>query len=124
MSALNSRIATAPMMSTDASPEWAREKTEAWLRRLPELSDAELTDVSMSAIHESAFWISRNGNHEHEHAKASACYHESERRKVAAGHAPECRPRTIYSLAHARVMRESGYTPSPIGKCSCGRGDS
>lgn len=120
MSDLVEIVGAVAMREFEASPDWAREKTEAWLRRLPELSDDELLGVSMSAIYESAFWISRNGNHEHEHAKCSACYHEAERRKVAAGHSESCRARTIYSVAHARTMRESGYTPGPLGACTCG----
>lgn len=113
-------IGSVALREFEASPAWAREETEAWLRQLPELSDAELLDASMALIHESAFWNSRSGNHEHVHAKCSATYHEAERRKVAEGHAEDCRARTIYSVAHARVMREAGYTPSPLGACSCG----
>ncbi|REF00373.1 hypothetical protein [Thermomonospora umbrina] len=31
----------------------------------------------------------------------------------------ECRGSTLYAEAHARVMREHRYTPSPTAPCTC-----
>lgn len=59
------------------------------------------------------------GNYWAEHCRATACAHESRRRHRAAGHDEDCHGPTIYSRAHARLMRDHGYTPTPDGECHC-----
>jgi hypothetical protein len=92
----------------------------AWARKLPKLSDAEFLAQCGVAIHDSALVNSFRGNWEHEHFKASACYHEAQRRHVAAGHSKDCRGTCLYGQAHARVMRGQGHEPSPTTECTCG----
>lgn len=91
-----------------------------WASRLRDLSDDEFMGETLSAIHGSALVNSWRGNWEHEHFKASACHTEAKRRHVAAGHSDGCRGDTIYGRAHARLMRDHGYTPQPHLDCTCG----
>ncbi len=90
-----------------------------WARNLPTLSDDEFTNLTASAIYDSALVSRFRGNWDHDHFKASACYTEAKRRHVAAGHDKDCRGATWYSLAHDRVMREQGHRPSPPSPCNC-----
>jgi hypothetical protein len=92
-----------------------------WARSLPTLDDDEFANVAASAIYDSALANQFRGNWEHDHFKATACFTEGKRRYVAAGHDEDCRGETLYGLAHARVMREQGHTPSPAGECTCQR---
>ena len=90
-----------------------------WAKKLQSLPGDEFIGECGAAIHVSALVNSFRGNWEHEHFKATVCYREAKRRHIADGHAEECRGDTAYSLAHARVMRSQGYTPSPSVSCTC-----
>lgn len=107
------------MREFDASPDWSREANEAWARKLSTLSDAALREESASAIYQSALMMSYRGNHENVHFRCSAVYHEACRRMEAAGHRRFCGGPSIYSAAHALVMREEGHQPSPTYPCDC-----
>ena len=100
-------------------PEFAKARLTKWIERLSALSDRELFEESESAIFASASVARFRGNFEEEHCMASACYHEAERRLVAAGHREGCHGPSIYSRAHARLMRSHGYAPPPDGTCEC-----
>lgn len=101
-----------------------RPALERWLLALPNLDDEEFRAEAASAIHGSALVSSFRGNWEHEHCKASAAYHEAERRHVAAGHAEDCGGDTIYDLAFGDAWRSQGHDPDqyPPKDCTCGRG--
>lgn len=106
----------------DGSQDWAKPKLREWLDSLADLDDTEFLAEAGSAIHGSALAQSFKGNWEHEHCKATAAYREAKRRHLAAGHADDCYGDTIYSRAHANVMRSQGHTPIEPTPCSCGRG--
>ncbi len=90
-----------------------------WARRLHLLPDEAFLDAAATAIYDSALVSSYRGNWEHDHFKATACYTEAKRRHVAGGHDEDCRGETLYSQAHARVMRASGHQPGEPGVCTC-----
>jgi hypothetical protein len=90
-----------------------------WTQKLSTLDDVEFARETSRAIYESATVARFGSGWDHEHFKASACFHEAERRHVAAGHDEDCRGETIYSREHARLMREHGYAPTEPGQCRC-----
>jgi hypothetical protein len=101
------------------APEYAKTALADWIRRLQGLSDDDLAQESRHWIYESALVASSSRNFDHIHCKATACFHESRRRLMAAGHDRRCLGTSIYSRAHAEVMRNEGHTPSPAGVCEC-----
>lgn len=101
------------------SPESAKPKLRAWIERLADLSDDALFGEAGMAIHSSALTNSWRGNWNHEHCKASACYHESKRRLARDGHTERCGP-SIYSRAYADVARGQGYDWPDRSTCRCG----
>lgn len=103
------------------SPDWAKPKLRDWAESLAGMSDDDFYGEAASAIHGSALMQSFRGNYEHEHCKATAAYKEAQRRHLAAGHTDDCHGDTIYSLAHASVMRGQGHTPSEPQACTCGK---
>jgi hypothetical protein len=105
----------------EGSPDWAKPKLRDWAESLATLSDDDFLGEAASAIHGSALLQSFRGNYEHEHCKATAAFKEAQRRHRAAGHADDCYGDTIYSRAHANVMRSQGHTPSDPSPCSCGK---
>lgn len=106
----------------DAAADHYKPQLAAWAQNLPTLGDGEFLNAARSAIYNSALANSFRGNWEHDHFKASVCYTEANRRHVAAGHDTDCRGDTLYSRAHAQVMRSHGYEPSPATPCTCGQG--
>lgn len=91
-----------------------------WARKLRDLSDDEFHQECVSAIYDSALGSNFRGNWEHEHFKASACFHESERRHhEVAGHSKDCRGDTLYAKAHRQLMREHHYETHPPADCNC-----
>ena len=101
------------------APEHARPKLDAWITTLRDLSDEDFMRVARSAIYDSALTANWQGNWNAEHCKASACFHESRRRLVLAGHDRGCSGPSLYSRAHSQVMREHGYQPTADGECGC-----
>ncbi len=104
----------------EAAADWAKPKLREWAAKLGDLSDDDFLGEAASAIHGSALMQSFRGNYEHEHCKATACYKEAQRRHLAAGHSDDCHGDTIYSRAHASVMRSQGHTPREARDCTCG----
>jgi hypothetical protein len=102
------------------SPDWAKPKLRDWAESLAGMSDDNFLSEAASAIHGSALLQSFRSNYEHEHCKATACFKEAQRRHRAAGHTDDCHGDTLYSRAHASVMRSQGHTPSEPLLCSCG----
>lgn len=94
----------------------------AWILNLPYLDDEAFLGEAGMAIHGSALVNSFRGNWNHEHCKASAAYHESQRRHLAVGHAEDCHGDTIYDVAFAQVWRGQGHDPDayPPKPCTCG----
>lgn len=90
-----------------------------WAGKMRSLSDAEFLTDAKCAIFDSASCNRFRGNWEHEHFKATACWFEAKRRHIAAGHDEDCRGETLYSRAHASVMRDHGYAPTEPGECCC-----
>ncbi|MFF5261442.1 hypothetical protein ACFY4C_21065 [Actinomadura viridis] len=103
----------------DNAKEIYKADLNSWAQKLADLTDGQFLGECSSAIYNSALVSQFRGNWEHEHFKASACFHEAQRRHVAAGHSAECHGNTLYSEAHAKVMRESGYQPTPAADCNC-----
>jgi hypothetical protein len=101
------------------APDHAKPKLDAWFATLRDLSDEDFLREARSAIYSSAQVASWRGNWDAEHCKASACYHESCRRLVLAGHERDCRGVSLYSRAHSELMREHGYQPTADGECEC-----
>lgn len=83
------------------------------------MDDRALRDACEREILDSARAISYRGNFEHLHFRCTACYDVARARHTAAGHGERCGG-SIYDQAHARIMREQGYTPSTPGRCDCG----
>lgn len=91
-----------------------------WARKLQQLSDEDFYKECVRSIYDSALGARFRGNWEHEHFKASACYHESERRHHEVnGHAKDCHGDTLYSRAHRQLMREHQYETRPPTDCTC-----
>lgn len=103
----------------DRADEWYQPGIVKWLGTLTELTDAELQAQSEYWIYESASVNRFRGNWDHIHVKATACFNEAERRLVQAGHGKDCHAPSIYSRAHAAVMRSQRHEPSPEGTCTC-----
>lgn len=106
-----------------AAPEWAKSELLEWMTGLRSMADADFLIETRSAIYDSANMGRFRGNFEHVHCKATVCYQESRRRLVRDRHDKDCRGPSIYSLAHAQLMRSHHYTPTPDGECHCKVGD-
>lgn len=106
----------------DGSPDWAKPTLLAWCVNLPNLTDDVLRSEATRAIHDSALVQRFKGNWEHDHCRASAAYHESQRRHHVAGHASDCRGDTIYSAAYRDAVRGAGHTSltRALQPCTCG----
>lgn len=105
------------------APDFEKPKLNAWIGTLRDLSDDEFLTVARSAIYHSALTASWRGNWNADHCRASACYHESRRRLVLAGHDRDCRGQSLYSRAHSELMCEHGYAPTAAGVCECANTD-
>jgi hypothetical protein len=92
---------------------------DTWIAKLRDLTDEELFEDAEMRIYDSANMGRFRGNYEDIHCKATAVFHEARRRHRAAGHDERCAGPTIYSRAHAAVMREHGYEPFTEGTCTC-----
>lgn len=102
------------------SPEYTKEELRAKLRTLRTLDDKAFICETESAIYSSALVSGFRGNWNHDHCYATACYHESERRKIAAGHLEDCRAQTLYSTAYGNVMRRQGLgVRDDYPSCEC-----
>ena len=101
------------------SPDYAKPELTEWIRKLRDLSDKELFAESRHWVYEGALVQRFRTNFDHIHCKGTACFHESRRRLMLAGHDKGCAGPSIYSRAHATVMRDNNYTPSPEGTCAC-----
>lgn len=115
---LEAVVGPVAMREYEGAPLWSREQCRAFALSLPAMSDDELRTTSEREILASATMMSRAGNYEHIHFRCTACYHVARTRWGAAGHGDRCGG-SVYDQAHARVMREQGYTPSTSGVCDC-----
>lgn len=93
-----------------------------WAQNLHTLTDDGFVDVATEAIYNAANAGRFNGNWDHEHFKASACFNESRRRHAAAGHAGYCQDDTLYSRAYAKALRAAGHRAPETTPCRCGKG--
>jgi hypothetical protein len=105
------------------SPESSKPALLVWLASLRTMTDAEFRDACETAIYDSASAGRFAGNFSNVHCRATACFNESRRRLVLAGHSDDCRGPSIYSRAHASLMREHGYRPTADGTCKCFTGE-
>lgn len=119
MSDLIEKIGAVAAREFEAAPEWAKADLLSWVDSLPGLTDEQFQMECQTAIYNSALAQRFRGNWEHDHCRASACYHESERRKAAAGHVQRCGADGVYGSAYRRVLAEQGYRPPEIGTCDC-----
>lgn len=103
----------------DTAPDYAKAELTEWVRVLRDLSDDALGAESRHWIYESALVGGSRRNFNHIHCKATACYHESRRRQMAAGHEKYCHGPSIYNRAYAAVLRGEGHTPPAEGTCAC-----
>lgn len=102
----------------DHAPTYAKAELWEWVQTLPALPDGALLGECRRWIHDDALVGRFRGNWEHIHFRCTAVFHESERRHREAGHCDHCSG-SIYSRAHAAVMRSHGYTPSSAATCTC-----
>lgn len=104
----------------DNAKDTYKEGLHAWALTLPNLSDEDFARECYRSIYDSALVNGFRGNWDHDHFKATACYHESERRHHdVAGHAKDCHGDTAYSRAHRQLMREHQYGTRPPTDCTC-----
>lgn len=103
-----------------SAKEVYRERLREWAVALHDLSDADFLGEAASAIHGSALVNSWRGNWEHEHFKASACHHESNRRKTVE-HADDCEASTLYERAWNSTVRSQGHghLAHDLRPCTC-----
>lgn len=101
------------------APEYSKEKLRARLEKLTTLSDDDFVSAARSAIYDSALMQRYRGNHEDVHCLATACYYQSELRKVATGHDVDCRAETLYSAAYDAVISQHGMEPGDHPPCEC-----
>lgn len=101
------------------APKYSKEKLRTRLVELTTLSNKEFVRACESAIYDSALMQRFRGNHEDIHCVATACYHQSELRRVAAGHDVDCRAPTLYSTAYDAVISRHGMTPQECVPCAC-----
>lgn len=99
-------------------PDQAKPELLKWIDKLPTLTDEELFVQAQMAILGSALGQRFRGDWSEEECRCGAVHHESNRRHRLA-HAEGCPSPTIYSRAHAKVMREQGHRPRPDGVCTC-----
>lgn len=103
----------------ESASDYTKEKLRENLRRLVTLSDGEFIIRTEHAIYESARISRFRGNWDHIHCYTTACYHQSELRKVLAGHDAECHVETLYKTAFRNVTGRYGMFANEIGECSC-----
>lgn len=103
----------------ESAPEHAKEDLRRKLVALTQLDDEDFVEEAGSAIYNSALVSRFRGNWNHDHCYATACYHQSELRKAAAGHLDDCRARTLYSRAYDEVTRQHGMLVRDYPPCEC-----
>lgn len=101
------------------SVEHAKDELRKKLIALTEMSDEDFVFEARSAIYDSALVSRFRGNWEADHCYATACYHQSELRKIAAGHLEDCRARTLYSRAYDEITRQHGMETREYPPCEC-----
>lgn len=115
---LEAIVGPVAMREYTGAAEVTRERCRTFALSLPDLSDDMLRAVCEREILDSARAIEYRGNYEHLHFRCTACYDVARARWGAAGHGDRCGG-SVYDQAHARIMREQGYTPSTSGVCDC-----
>lgn len=103
----------------ESAPEYTKEELRRKLVALTEMSDEDFVNEARSAIYDSALVTRFRGNWEADHCYATACYHQSELRKIAAGHLEDCRARTLYSQAYDEVTSQHGMEVRDYPPCEC-----
>lgn len=101
------------------APEYAKEGLREKLVALTEMSDEDFVTAARGAIYGSASVSRFRGNWEADHCYATACYHQSELRKIAAGHLEDCRAQTLYSRAYDEVTSQHGMEVRDYPPCEC-----
>lgn len=101
------------------SPDWAKDELRRKLVALTQLDDEDFVREARGAIYNSALVNRFRGNWNHDHCYATACYHQSEQRRLAAGHLEECRARSLYAWAYDEVTREHGMEVRDYLPCEC-----
>lgn len=94
-------------------------KAETWrkIKAIAPMEDEVFLEQAESAIVAEAVLQNFRGNHASTYALTSAFYNDSVRRAKLAGHAEVC-PASLYSRAHARVMRDHGHKGGST-RCTC-----
>lgn len=103
----------------ESAPAYAKEDLRRKLEALTQLDDEDFVNEAKSAIYDSALVSRFRGNWNHDHCYATACYHQSELRKVTAGHLKDCRARTLYARAYDEVTRQHGMQVRDYPPCAC-----
>lgn len=103
-----------------AARECYHDELLTFARTLPILDDIRLQSITESAIFSSALMSGFRGNHNHVHFKATACFHECQRRHRVGGHRDDC-AHDIYTRAHDAVMMSQGYEVRTHEPCTCQR---
>lgn len=103
----------------ESAPEYAQAKLRERLVALTELDDDDFVSEARVAIYNSALVNRFRGNWNHDHCYATACYHQSELRRLAAGHLENCRAQTLYTRAYDEVTRQHGMQIREYPPCEC-----
>lgn len=101
------------------APDWSKEELRARLVELTQLTDDEFVRAAKSAIYDSALMQRFHGNHENTHCLATACYYQSELRKMVAGHDVDCQAETLYSRAYNTIISQHGMERLEHPMCEC-----
>jgi hypothetical protein len=122
VSDLIKRIGVVAAQEYEAARSDAKPRLDAWIDKTFALDDEEFLAETAASIHGAAIMQRFKGNHKDVHCQASACYFESRRRWLAAGHADDCRGSDIYSRAFRQVWIGQGHSADsyPLRPCTCG----
>lgn len=104
-----------------AADDYEHAELLEYYRMVRTLDDNELRGECGSTIHGSALVESFRGNWNGTHSKASACYHEAQRRLVDAGHSPWCQD-SIYTDGYRDAVLGQGHTSLAAQhrrRCTC-----
>lgn len=118
---LESLVGPVARREFEGAPDYAKSELYEWCIKLRLLDDRNLYHVAKHSIYESALVNRFHFNFEHIHCRATACYHEAERRLKLEDHDEECRPSGIYGRAHHDTMIDCHLDPiREVHTCTCG----
>lgn len=112
-------VGVVAMEEFDAARPNYKEGLIEYAQHLVSRNDEDFLRAAIEAITFSVKAQSLPGDWAHVHFKLSACFYESRRRHMAAGHDGRCSAGSLYRTAYTEVSRKHGMTVYDDWSCDC-----